>query len=445
MAVALLAGCVPWAVRPVPVGPGPGPGTQVLGCEHAREPRVEITVDTALDPSCEWAGGIEVTASGVTLDCRGARIVERSDDPRRLGIAVRSPAERTLEDVVVRSCVTEGFLNGIRVTRDGFRSLPAGGEFDTPLRRVTIEDTHVYRSRGSGIFVDAYTVGVTLRRVEVAGAGSVGVYLEAGSRDHRIEDSWIHHNGYGDVRPEGVPFEIGGVEFRYLSTGREGIAVDGSAGNVIRGNVVEENSAGGIFLYKNCGEYATSRPGQHWVRREGAVDNRIETNVVRGGGTGVWVASRQGENQVFLDCSDPAYERGPLVARHLDHATDNVVSHNTITGTRFALRVEDDRTTVIGNTIVTGHPEGVAVLIGTRPRTERLGRPVTGTVLRDNRAYVAGRPDPYRWFAGHLDTVEGGNLVWTDPYGDPVVAPLVAGPEPPRDPFLFVRSFWVAP
>ncbi len=371
--------------------------------------------------------------------------MEPPDAPRPVGIAVRSPATRALEDVTIRGCVTVGFLNGIRVTRDGFRDLAPGTEFDTPLRRVRIEDTHVYRSRGSGIFLDAYTAEVTVRRVEVAGAGGVGIYLEAGSRDHVVEDSWVHHNGYGDVRPEGIPFTVDGVEFRYLSTGREGIAVDGSSGTVIRDNLVEEHSAGGIFLYKNCGEYVTSRPATHWVRRTGATGNRIEANVIRSGRTGVWIASRQGENQVFMDCSDPTYESGPLLAVHLDPATGNEVVADTVTGATYGIRVEDDRTTVRATTVITGDPDGAAVLVGTGPRTRVLGRPVTATVLEANRAWVAGRPDAYRWFAGHLDTTESGNLVWTDPFGDPSVATLVAGPEPPRDPVLFVRSFRPAP
>ena len=45
-----------------------------------------------------------------------------------------------------------------------------------------------------------------------------------------------------------VHITVNGVEFRYHSTGREGLAVDGSRDNIIRNNSIWANSAGGIFF-----------------------------------------------------------------------------------------------------------------------------------------------------------------------------------------------------
>src|SRR5690606_15405844 len=117
-------------------------------------------------------------------------------------------------------------------------------------------------------------------------------------------------------------------EVRYQHTGREGIAVDGSLGNVIRNNRIAANSNGAILLYKNCGEYATERPGGWWQRHYGADGNLIEGNVISNERHGVWLGSRMSENQYFMDCSDPSYDSGPGRRIHLDHAEANIVRDN---------------------------------------------------------------------------------------------------------------------
>ena len=80
----------------------------------------------------------------------------------------------------------------------------------------------------------------------------------------------------------------------FWGVGREGLAVDGSYENVITGNAFFGNSNGGLFLYKNCGEYPDS--GRYFERRHHADDNLIEGNTFVGGRNGVWVGSRMGEN-----------------------------------------------------------------------------------------------------------------------------------------------------
>jgi hypothetical protein len=69
-------------------------------------------------------------------------------------------------------------------------------------------------------------------------------------------------------------------------------------------NTLQGNSAGGIFLYTNCGEYVHSRPERWFPRRYGADDNVIAGNRFRGGVNGVWVGSRMGESTLPMDCSD---------------------------------------------------------------------------------------------------------------------------------------------
>jgi len=114
--------------------------------------------------------------------------------------------------------------------------------------------------------------------------------------------------------------QFNGVTFRFWGPGREGIAVDGSRDNRISNNWIAENSAGGVFLYTNCGEYVHSDP-TNWVEhRFGADDNTITGNLIAGGRAGVWVGSRMAENVYPMDCSDVPYVSGPVQAITLDRA-----------------------------------------------------------------------------------------------------------------------------
>jgi Right handed beta helix region len=430
-----VAGCVaPYAERPVQPEPATvDPDSQLIGCDQAAL-RITVTVSSHLDAACTYTGGFDISTSGVVLDCRGAH-VEDPEGNDRIGIHVKAPSTVALTDVTVRNCFVKGFLNNVRVSREGFKTLAQGSEYEAPFSDITIENSHLYRSRGVGAYVDGYVTGVTLRALDIAEAGSTGVYLEAGSKDNVVEDSTISRNGYKEVIPEGQPFVVNGIEFRYQSTGREGIAVDGSRHNIIRRNWIAGNSAGGIFLYKNCGEFATTQPEQHWVRWYGADDNLIENNVITTGPTGIWVGSRMAENTFPMDCSDPTYVANPSIA--LDHAADNVIRGNALGFLSYGIRVEDDGTRVEANTFGNGVGPAVAVLVGTKYRTTVLGRPVAGTVLTGNTANLPQTPAPFRWIWDRVSTSESGNTANGEP------ATLIEGTQPPINPFIFAIRIWV--
>ena len=441
-AAAFATGCVPaWDEQPLGALVGtPSPASQRIGCERAAE-HVVLTVPAHLDPACTYTGGFEIRASGVVLDCRGARIEDVSGNLGR-GIHVAAPADASLSDVTVRNCVVAGFLNNVRISREGFEDLAPGAEYLAPFSNIVVENSHLYRSRGSGVFVNAYVTGVALRDLEIAGSGSVGVYLEAGSRESTVERSRIHHNGFADTGPEGVAVTVEGLEFRYHSTGREGIAVDGSRANRIRDNAVYSNSAGGIFLYENCGEFYTQRPEQWWPRRTGADDNVIEGNDIEDEETGVWIGSRMAENQFFMDCSEPAYVSAFLLRIHRDHAARNVVRGNRFSRVTYGVRVEDDGARVEGNLFLANDPAARAVLVGSKWRTIVLGAPVAGVVIESNDAALIGVAAPYRWIHGHADTAFAGNRAFDAAAGAFGAASLVEGEQPPIDPFLFAIDFW---
>jgi hypothetical protein len=420
---------------PAPVPPPTG-GSVLIGCDQAAV-RVTVTAPSHLDPSCTYTGGFVLAASGAGLDCQGALVDGAGQGGR--GIEISSPAAIAMADVTVRNCRIQGFLNGIRITRPGFRDLAPGQEYGTALHDVTVEDSDVRATRGVGVFVDAYTERTTLRRLHVEGAGSTGVYLEAGSRDNVVEDSDLLANGYRENGPDGELVTIGGLPVRFWGTGREGLAIDGSRGNRVVGNRFAGNAAGGVFLYENCGEYATERPQAWWERRYGADQNLIEANVFDGGPEGVWIGSRMAQNTYPMDCSDSAYVDEPLRQIRLDRAVDNVVRANRFTDVTHAVRVEDDGAVVETNTVVGTSADQWAVLVGTTERTGVLGRPVARTVVRANSASIPGNPSPYRWHSGLDGLTDEVNTA------DGSVVALCEVAAPPTTPFIFVLAFAIEP
>lgn len=64
-------------------------GSTLLGCDVADQ-FLTVDADAHLDPACTYTAGVEVVASDTTLDCRGARIVDLTDDQSR-GIHVHVP------------------------------------------------------------------------------------------------------------------------------------------------------------------------------------------------------------------------------------------------------------------------------------------------------------------------------------------------------------------
>ena len=430
----VVAGVAPWTApataAPAPAA-DPAPGSVLVGCDQAST-RVEVAVSSHLDPSCTYTGGIDVVASDVVLDCQGALLQSTGGGT---GILVRTPVDVDLSGVTVRNCRVDGFLNSIRVTRDGFRALAPGDEYTHHLSDVLIEDNVLSDSRGVGIFLDGYTSRVTVRGNTVTGAGSSGIYLEAGSREHVVEDNVVHDNGYRENGPDGQTFELAGLTFRFWGIGREGLSIDGSYDNRVVGNSFSGNSAGGIFLYTNCGEFVNERPNRWFERRFGAERNLVEGNTFEGGINGIWVGSRMGENTYPMDCSDPAYLASGIQRVVLDRAAHNTIRANTFTDVTYGIRVEDDGTTVTDNQFTGPDATHHAIVVGTRHRTEVLDHPVRDTIVSGNRASITGNPFPYRWIHGTEHLVATGNTASGRAVG------LCRGEPLPHTELIFVLAF----
>ncbi len=403
------------------------PGSVLIPCSQADQ-RVDITVSSHLDPSCTWTRGVEILASNVTLDCQGAHIAAPD---RRYGVHIVSTVAVPLSNITVRNCHVEGFLNNYHIEREDFRTLPEGVEYENGFSNIVIEDSTSLNSRGVGIFVNGYVEGVTLRRLHVEGASSTGIYLEAGSKNNVVEDNDIINNGYGENGPTGGFFDFAGASFWFWGIGREGLAIDGSRFNIVRNNYFTGNSAGGIFLYTNCGEFYISRPERWFQRRFGADGNTIENNTFDGEDNGIWVGSRMSENILPMQCSNPQY----LPGYSLDFADDNVIRDNVFENVPYGIRVEDDGTVIEDNEFTSTNAAHSAVIIGTEQRTEALGEPVDGTVVTGNEAFIAGNTHPYRWIHGHTNTTFTGN----ESQGE--IVGMCEGVQPPRGPFVFVVDF----
>ncbi len=165
-------------------------------------------------------------------------------------------------------------------------------------RAILLEDLQIEADHRIPLYLGPGVTGVMARNCTFAGwSASTTVYLDAESGGNRIE---------------GCTFNV--------RSGREVMAVDGSATNTIVGNRFLQVSYGGIYLYRNCGEGGT-------VRHQTPQGNVIENNFfnmkdLRSGSYGVWLGSRQGRRSYCED--DAGYPFGSSIDNR-DFADHNIL------------------------------------------------------------------------------------------------------------------------
>ena len=166
---------------------------------------------------------------------------------------------------------------------------------------IVLEDLQIEADHRIPLYLGPGVTGVTVRNCTFTGwSASTTVYLDAESGGNRIE---------------GCTFDV--------RSGREVMAVDGSATNTIIGNRFLQASYGGICLYRNCGEGGT-------VRHQAPDGNVIEDNFfnmkdLRSGSYGIWLGSRQGRRSYCED--DAGYPFGSSIDNR-DFADHNTVRRN---------------------------------------------------------------------------------------------------------------------
>ncbi|WP_454609415.1 right-handed parallel beta-helix repeat-containing protein [Labrenzia sp. MBR-25] len=361
-----------------------------------------------LETDCRYTNPIVISTGNVILDCRGGTITGM----HRRGITIRPG----LENVTIRDCRlddTGGILiEGQTPTDDA----PARDEARaTSSQGVVLDHLTITQSYMTGVFVDHYVVGATIRNSIVADGHHVGIYLEHGSQKNVVSGNLIRNNGL---------FTNKGIR-RIGPTRREGLSVDGSAYNLIENNIFDSNAFGGIFHYKNCWEFHTTNPESR-PRLQGSDGNVIRGNVFRNMDIGIWVASRQARDLVMWDCGDKSpydnpvslapmmgerpwgqsdsflgYHFNPeLIAGFVDknalaprwpfpmelHLYEDFAEDNTYEGNCFenlvtGIRIEDDGNTVRNNLFL-GDFE--YLYLGSPFRAKMLNRPIERTVIEGN-------------------------------------------------------------
>lgn len=282
--------------------------------------------EVKLPAGCTFESELSLATSGTHLDCQGS--VFDGGGKLDTGLLIRAEGA-PLSDIRVRRCVFRNFShNGVRIELRGpktdrdraYRLAPQDIELDA----LTIDN-----SGAVGVYLNDYVTRVTLRNSTVQGSGSTAVYLDLGTRDNRIVGNRFIGNGFDrDGKPR-----------------REAIAVDSSADNVIQDNLFSRNARGAVFLYKNCGEKAST--GKSPTRWQHSDRNRIVGNTFDGEKIGVWVASRQSTDLSRWDCGDAAMDPGRRY--YEDFADDNEVSDNRFCGVAVPVRIEGDRNRVQRN------------------------------------------------------------------------------------------------
>ena len=166
---------------------------------------------------------------------------------------------------------------------------------------IMLEDLQIEADHRIPLYLGPGVTGVTVRNCTFTGwSASTTVYLDAESGGNRIE---------------GCTFDV--------RSGREVMAIDGSASNTIIGNRFLQVGYGGICLYRNCGEGGT-------VRHQTPHGNMIENNFfdlkeLRPGSYGIWLGSRQGRRSYCED--DAGYPFGSSIDNR-DFADQNTLRGN---------------------------------------------------------------------------------------------------------------------
>ncbi|NNM74424.1 right-handed parallel beta-helix repeat-containing protein [Enterovirga aerilata] len=259
-------------------------------------------------------------ASGVEIDCRGGRIGRPEAEPPfpRFTVEIRSrPPEggRTEwdrpEGVAIRNCTIAGPIRiwGMAINGQGEvlkLSSRASGHTERAQAAaptgIAIESSTLQASGAIPLYLGPGVTGVSLTNSRVVGrSASVAVYLDAESAGNTIA---------------GNNFDI--------ETGREAIAVDGSARNRIADNRFRIAWRGGIFLYRNCGEGGTIR---HQTPSFNTISGNRFSYALPLHLPAISVGSREGWR---LYCGEDAGYPFGSSADNGDHATGNVVENNVV-------------------------------------------------------------------------------------------------------------------
>lgn len=329
---------------------------EMLAPATARDRRFVLDCSMNLSPSDVVEKEVSIggsAASGLTLDCHGARI----GAPERGGLT--RPAFR----LVVQS---------LRTSTEGVMDAPT----DVTIRNCVIDGTlRIYGMDGEMARVSALKPGHTARAQAAAPKrihldrmrfiGSVDRFkllINVGSTDVSVTNSVFQGDVVGTtvyVGDEVVSTRIEHNRFEGVASRREQIALDGAAKSVIRANHFSDTADGGVFIYRNCGERGR-------IRVQEPRGNRIEDNVFEGGRRPpsakpvVWIGSRnlrrlERPEQCMLDDGlgfGSSLPEGVHLSEQ-DMARETTVKGNVFVGiaAERSIRNDDQDNVVIDNSV----------------------------------------------------------------------------------------------
>jgi len=352
--------------------------TTIIDCAQLTpKQRVKVQGHSVLSPSCDLTGQsirFELNDSDTSLDCQGAKLSTMADDQSKVSaITIKPKTDSAIEDIAVANCHVDGYGHALHIRQYSQPNQRYARSFIDPAvnralapRDVQVINVTSRNSINSGMFVGDHVNGITFDRVHIQNAGTVGLYLEFGSRDNVIKNSVFVGNGFRTFKPN-----------------REAIAVDSSSNNLIENNQFIHNGAGSILLYRNCFEHADDPTrGNHFKRTESSRDNIIRHNIFQDEPVGVWVASRQSRNLKGFACGAYLVKQTPFASYHLDSAKDNQIINNRFERVDQGIIVEDDGTLISDNQFA--NDVNVPIRIGSEIREDSPAGAIKNTLIKDN-------------------------------------------------------------
>lgn len=275
-----------------------------------------------LNSDCTYRESIVIKKSNMVLDCNGASL--DGEGKRTIGILVKGIK---LSNIKIKNCKVINFTKtGIMVVSAEKYSVEKSPPhyYSLSPQGITIEKSEVVNSGGVGIVLNAYVNNSSILDSTVYRAKAVGIYLSQSSRNNVISGNILKENGRTG---------------KHL---REGLAIDSSAYNFIYNNRFDSNGAGGIFLYKNCGEHADKKLSP--IRWQHSDFNKIVNNSFFNEKVGIWIASRQSKNLKTWGCGDPSIDNQGIYYK--DYADNNIVEHNNFCRAATGVIIEGDNNSV---------------------------------------------------------------------------------------------------
>lgn len=303
---------------------------------HGKDDRITVDCDLQLRPDdvitrkLVFAGE---AASGVSLDCHGATL---GSSKMKYGVSAPTVLVRSQklpgsagwsvpQNIRITNCT---IIGNIRLT-----GLGPNGEAEE-VRKSSLNRDHTANAQRNA------PSGIGLKNVSIEAVGTIPLYFGPGVTKSSLTNSTIRGKSAKTViylDAESAENVIAGNRFS-VKAGREVIAVDGSARNVISGNEFKNAEKGGIFVYRNCGEGGTIRHQE--PRSNQIVDNRFVYRSSIVAYPAIWLNHR--DVGKWYCKIDPRYPFGSSLDPR-DRAIDNVLAGNHFEGTISPMVLNTER------------------------------------------------------------------------------------------------------